>query len=53
MPRPENVRELLTRDTSASSWDRDAWDVSLTDGGVYRIFHDRRVDRWFLEGLVD
>ena len=37
----------------ASPWDRDGWDVSLTDGGVYRIFHDRRVDRWFLEGMVD
>ena len=37
----------------ASPWDRDEWDVSLTDGGVYRIFHDRRVDRWFLEGMVD
>ena len=34
-------------------WDRDEWDVSLADGGVYRIFHDRRVDRWFLEGMVD
>ena len=37
----------------ALPWDRDEWDVSLTDGGVYRIFHDRRVDRWFLEGMVD
>ena len=37
----------------ASPWDRDEWDVSLADGGVYRIFHDRRVDRWFLEGMVD
>ena len=34
-------------------WDRDEWDVALTDGGVYRIFHDRRADRWFLEGMVD
>ena len=49
----ENVRELLIRDTSAAPWDRDEWDVSLADGGVYRIFHDRRVDRWFLEGMVD
>ncbi len=48
-----SVRELLTRDTSASPWDRDEWDVSLADGGVYRIFHDRRVDRWFLDGMVD
>ena len=37
----------------ASPWDRDEWDVSLADGGVYRIFHDRRVGRWFLEGMVD
>ncbi len=48
-----SVRELLTRDTGASPWDRDEWDVSLADGGVYRIFHDRRVDRWFLAGMVD
>ncbi len=34
-------------------WDRDEWDVALTGGGVYRIFHNRRVDRWFLEGMVD
>ena len=39
--------------SQTSPWDRDGWDVSLTDGGVYRIFHDRRVDRWFLEGMVD
>ena len=37
----------------ALPWDRDEWDVSLADGGVYRIFHDRRVDRWFLAGMVD
>ena len=42
-----------TLSDGASPWDRDEWDVSLTDGGVYRIFHDRRVDRWFLEGMVD
>jgi hypothetical protein len=35
------------------SWDHDEWDVSLADGGVYRIFHDRQADRWFLEGMVD
>jgi hypothetical protein len=36
-----------------ASWDHDEWDVSLADGGVYRIFHDRQADRWFLEGMVD
>ena len=34
-------------------WDHDEWDVSLADGGVYRIFHDRQVDRWFLAGMID
>jgi len=43
----------FTKSVGTSSWDRDEWDVSLTDGGVYRIFHDRRVDLWFLEGVVD
>ena len=42
-----------TPSNGALPWDRDEWDVSLADGGVYRIFHDRRVDRWFLEGMVD
>ena len=42
-----------TPSDGAAPWDRDEWDVSLTDGGVYRLFHDRRVDRWFLEGMVD
>ena len=44
---------LPTEPDGASPWDRDEWDVSLADGGVYRIFHDRRVGRWFLEGMVD
>ena len=34
-------------------WDRDEWDVALSDGGVYRIFRDRERDRWFVEGMVD
>ena len=35
------------------SWDRDEWEVALTDGGVYRIYRDRRQGRWFVEGVVD
>ena len=35
------------------SWDRDEWDVSLSDGGVYRIFRDRDTDGWFIDGIVD
>jgi len=38
---------------SPNSWDREEWDVTLSDGGVYRIFRDRQRDRWFVEGMVD
>ncbi|MBI4485092.1 MAG: hypothetical protein HY655_03685, partial [Acidobacteria bacterium] len=34
-------------------WDRDEWDVALADGAVYRIFQDRRTDRWFFDAIVD
>ena len=49
---PDDTRPSRKTD-GALPRDRDEWDVSLADGGVYRIFHDRRVDRWFLEGMVD
>ena len=39
--------------TTLRSWDRDEWDVALSDGGVYRIFQDRTSHRWFMEGMVD
>ena len=35
------------------AWDRDEWDVTLTDGAAYRIFRDRSTDAWFIEGVVD
>jgi protein ImuB len=35
------------------TWDRDEWDVTLSDGAAYRVFRDRRTDRWFLDGIVD
>jgi hypothetical protein len=34
-------------------WSRDEWDVELSDGAVYRIFHDRANEGWFVEGIVD
>jgi hypothetical protein len=37
----------------AGEWDRDEWDVALSDGGVYRIFRDRSADTWFIEAIVD
>jgi protein ImuB len=35
------------------SWDRDEWDVSLSDGAVYRVFRDRRTDGWYIDAIVD
>jgi len=35
------------------SWDRDEWDVALSDGAVYRIFQDRETGGWFIDGIVD
>jgi protein ImuB len=34
-------------------WDRDEWDVALSDGAIYRIHEDHRTGRWFLEGNYD
>jgi protein ImuB len=36
-----------------AGWDRDEWDVSLSDGAVYRIFQDRASDAWFVDAIVD
>ena len=34
-------------------WDRDEWDVALADGTVYRLYVERDVGQWFLDGVVD
>jgi len=34
-------------------WDIDEWDVSLNDGGVYRIVRDRGRDAWFIDAVID
>jgi protein ImuB len=34
-------------------WNRDEWDVALSDGAVYRLCRDRATERWFVEGIVD
>jgi protein ImuB len=38
---------------SARAWDRDEWDVALADGTVYRLFVERDIGQWFLDGLMD
>ena len=37
---------------SAQCWDRDEWDVALSDG-TYRLFRERDTDHWFVEGIVE
>jgi hypothetical protein len=34
-------------------WNVDEWDVSLTDGAVYRIFRNLETDAWFIDAVVD
>ena len=38
---------------SEGGWDRDEWDVALSDGGAYRVFRDRTADAWFIEAVID
>jgi protein ImuB len=36
-----------------AGWDRDEWDVALSDGGAYRVFLDRATRRWFIDAILD
>ena len=45
---------------SEDGWARDEWDVTVAasetsreKGTLYRIYHDRRSDGWFVEGIYD
>jgi protein ImuB len=50
---PAPVEESRAGKAEQSPWNRDEWDVSLSDGGVYRIFRDRDTDAWFVDGIFD
>jgi protein ImuB len=39
--------------SSLSAWNHDEWDVALSDGAVYRVFHDRDTGGWFIDGVFD
>jgi protein ImuB len=34
-------------------WNRDEWEVSLSDGAAYRIFRDRVTEGWWIDAIVD
>ena len=36
-----------------AGWDRDEWDVTLNDGGSYRVFMDRATGGWFIDAICD
>jgi protein ImuB len=36
-----------------AAWDRDEWDVELSDGGIYRLARQRRTSVWEIEGILD
>ena len=36
-----------------SRWDRDEWDLALSDGSLCRAYRDRITSVWFLEGVFD
>src|SRR5436190_7563573 len=37
----------------ASPWDRDEWDVTVSDGVTYRLFRERDANAWFIDGVLD
>jgi len=41
------------REREQDGWDRDEWDVTLTDGATYRLFRARDTEQWFVDGVVD
>jgi protein ImuB len=34
-------------------WEREEWDVSLSDGALYRVYLEPASDRWFVDGVYD
>ena len=34
-------------------WDRDEWDMALNNGAVYRVYLEKRDERWFVQGAYD
>ena len=46
------VRVSVAR-SRCEEWDRDEWDVTLSDGATYRIFRERATHAWFVDGSYD
>jgi len=50
---PRQARDDPEWSRRGEGWNRDEWDVALSDGALYRIYRDRTADRWFVDGVVD
>jgi protein ImuB len=35
------------------NWNRDEYDLALSDGALYRLYLDRTPKKWFVEGVYD
>ena len=42
-----------TPSAASAPWDRDEWDVVLADGASCRVYLEREVGQWFMEGTFD
>jgi protein ImuB len=42
-----------TGSAAPGAWDRDEWEIAMNDGTVYRLFVEREVGQWFVEGVID
>ncbi len=47
------VGEAPPAASRTTAWDRDEWDVVLADGVACRVFLERDVGQWFVEGMFD
>jgi protein ImuB len=41
------------RSENNTPWDRDEWDVTVSDGATYRLFRERDANAWFIDGVLD
>ncbi len=47
------VADASSPASRTAAWDRDEWDVVLADGVACRVFLERDVGQWFVEGTFD
>lgn len=43
----------VSREPASIPWDRDEWDLVLTDGTALRLSRDRESGEWFVDGVLD